>query len=129
ADIDGDGLGSEIHAVFYPQATDATSRSLDGAKGAAKRNEETRSRSMADTWQKHDMAFLGGERLRRTRRTAWSRAMVRESVLTPSDLIWPLFVIDGHNEKTQIRTMPGVERRSVDLCVEAAKAARDAGIP
>ena len=53
---------------------------------------------MADTWQKHDMAFLGGQRLRRTRRTAWSRAMVRETSLAPSDLIWPLFVIEGHNE-------------------------------
>ncbi|KKC39914.1 delta-aminolevulinic acid dehydratase [Devosia epidermidihirudinis] len=75
------------------------------------------------------MDFLGGRRLRRTRRTAWSRAMVRESVLTPADLIWPLFVIEGQNEKTAIRTMPGVERLSIDLCVEAAKAARDAGIP
>lgn len=84
---------------------------------------------MSDTWHKHDMNFLGGRRLRRVRRTEWSRAMVRETVLTPSDLIWPLFVIEGHNEKTQIRTMPGVERLSVDLCVEAAKAARDAGIP
>ena len=55
--------------------------------------------------------------------------MVRETVLTPADLIWPLFVIEGQNEKTSIRTMPGVERLSVDLCVEAAKAARDAGIP
>ncbi|MDB5531212.1 MAG: hemB [Devosia sp.] len=84
---------------------------------------------MAEQWNKHDMEFLGGRRLRRTRRTAWSRAMVRETVLTPSDLIWPLFVIEGHNEKTAIRTMPGVERLSVDLCVAAAKAARDAGIP
>tara|TARA_R110002020_G_scaffold18686_16_gene64868 strand:- start:5201 stop:6214 length:1014 start_codon:yes stop_codon:yes gene_type:complete len=84
---------------------------------------------MAEQWQKHDMDFLGGQRLRRTRRTAWSRAMVRETSLTPSDLIWPLFVIDGNNEKTAIRTMPGVERLSIDLCVDAAKAARDAGIP
>jgi len=84
---------------------------------------------MADNWQKHDMSFLDGRRLRRTRQTAWSRAMVRETLLTPSDLIWPLFVIEGHNEKTGIRTMPGVERLSIDLCVEAAKAARDAGIP
>ena len=55
--------------------------------------------------------------------------MVRETVLAPSDLIWPLFVIEGENERTQIRTMPGVDRLSIDLCVEAAKAARDAGIP
>lgn len=84
---------------------------------------------MSEPWTKHDMDFLGGRRLRRTRRTGWSRAMVRETVLTPADLIWPLFVIEGHNEKTAIRSMPGVERLSIDLCVEAARAARDAGIP
>ena len=84
---------------------------------------------MAEHCKKHDMEFLGGRRLRRTRRTAWSRAMVRETNLTPSDLIWPLFVIEGQNEKTTIRTMPGVERLSVDLCVAAAREARDAGIP
>ena len=84
---------------------------------------------MAEHWNKHDMGFLGGRRLRRTRRTEWSRAMVRETVLTPADLIWPIFVIEGQNEKTAIKTMPGVERLSVDLCVKAAKEARDAGIP
>ncbi|KFC71086.1 Delta-aminolevulinic acid dehydratase [Devosia sp. LC5] len=84
---------------------------------------------MAEHWNKHDMDFLGGRRLRRSRRTEWSRSMVRETVLTPADLIWPLFVIEGQNEKTQIKSMPGVERLSVDLCVEAARAARDAGIP
>jgi porphobilinogen synthase len=55
--------------------------------------------------------------------------MVRETELLPRDLIWPLFVIEGQNEKTAIKTMPGVERLSIDLMVEAAKAARDAGIP
>jgi porphobilinogen synthase len=84
---------------------------------------------MTQSWPKHDMSFLAGRRLRRSRQSEWSRSMVRESVLRPSDLIWPLFVIEGQNEKTQIRTMPGVERLSVDLMVEAAKAARDAGIP
>jgi porphobilinogen synthase len=80
-------------------------------------------------WTKHDMDFLAGRRLRRSRATAWSRAMVRETVLTPADLIWPIFVIEGQNEKTQIKTMPGVERLSVDLAVTAAKEAREAGIP
>ncbi|KKB11386.1 delta-aminolevulinic acid dehydratase [Devosia geojensis] len=75
------------------------------------------------------MDFLAGRRLRRSRATAWSRAMVRETHLTPADLIWPLFVIEGKNDKTQIKTMPGVERLSVDLAVEAARQARDAGIP
>ncbi|HEY4202163.1 MAG TPA: porphobilinogen synthase [Devosiaceae bacterium] len=84
---------------------------------------------MSDHWIKHDMEFLGGRRLRRTRQSAWSRALVREATLTPSDLIWPLFIIDGHNERTAIRTMPGVERLSVDLAVEAARQAAAAGIP
>ena len=57
------------------------------------------------------------------------REMVRETVLTPADLIWPLFVIEGTNERTAIRTMPGVERLSIDLLVEAARAAHAAGIP
>jgi porphobilinogen synthase len=84
---------------------------------------------MAERWQKHDISFLEGHRLRRHRRFAWSRAMVRETTLAPSDLIWPLFIIDGHNERTAIKTMPGVERLSVDLAVAAAREAAAAGIP
>ena len=84
---------------------------------------------MTQSWPKHDMSFLAGRRLRRFRQSEWSRAMVRESELLSRDLIWPLFVIEGHNEKTQIRTMPGVQRLSIDLMVDAARAARDAGIP
>src|SRR5690606_15788358 len=84
---------------------------------------------MSQDWPRHDMSFLAGRRLRRSRATAWSRDMVRETQLLPRDLIWPLFVIEGQNEKTAIRTMPGVERLSIDLMVAAARDARDAGIP
>jgi porphobilinogen synthase len=84
---------------------------------------------MTQDWPKHDVSFLGGRRLRRSRQSAWSRAMVRETELLPRDLIWPLFIIEGQNERTAIRTMPGVERLSVDLLVATAKDARDAGIP
>ncbi len=80
-------------------------------------------------WKKHDMSFLDGRRHRRLRRTGWMRDMVRETVLTPADFIWPMFVIEGHNERTRIRTMPGVERLSIDLAVEAARAAATEGIP
>jgi porphobilinogen synthase len=80
-------------------------------------------------WAKYDMEFLGGRRQRRLRRTGWMRDLVRETTLTPADLIWPLFVIEGQNTRTPIRTMPGVERLSVDLAVMAAKEARIAGIP
>lgn len=75
------------------------------------------------------MSLLGGRRLRRTRQAAWVRDMVRENVLTPADLILPLFVIEGTNERTAIKTMPGVERLSVDLAVKAAKEAAAEGIP
>src|SRR5687768_2901543 len=84
---------------------------------------------MSPRWKKHDMEFLGGRRLRRLRRTAWMRDLVRETVLTPHDLIWPLFVIEGENERTAVKSMPGVERLSVDLCVAAAKEAASEGIP
>jgi porphobilinogen synthase len=68
-------------------------------------------------------------RLRRLRRSAWSRAMVRETSLAPSDLIWPLFIIDGRNERAPVKTLPGVERLSVDLAVAAARQAASLGIP
>jgi len=84
---------------------------------------------MSKSWPRHDMSFLGGKRQRRLRRTGWMRDLVRETVLTPHDFIWPLFAIEGENARTQIRTMPGVERLSVDLLVEAARAAHAEGIP
>lgn len=84
---------------------------------------------MTQNWPKHDMSFLAGRRMRRLRQSDWTRAMVRETELLPRDLIWPLFVIEGQHEKTQIKTMPGVERLSIDLMVEAARQARDVGIP
>jgi porphobilinogen synthase len=80
-------------------------------------------------WPKYDMEFLGGHRQRRLRRTGWMRDLVRETTLTPADFILPMFVIDGQNERTRIRTMPGVERLSVDLAVKAAKEAAGLGIP
>jgi porphobilinogen synthase len=68
-------------------------------------------------------------RLRRTRRFAWSRAMVAENVLTPADLIWPLFVTEGTQTEEPIATLPGVSRWSIDLLVQRAKEAAAAGIP
>jgi len=68
-------------------------------------------------------------RLRRTRRTGWSRAMVRETQLSPSNLIWPLFVCDGSGAEEPIGSLPGVSRWSVDLLVERAREAVAAGIP
>jgi porphobilinogen synthase len=80
-------------------------------------------------WPRHDMSILGGRRQRRLRRTGWMRDMLRETHLSSHDLIWPLFIIEGQNKRTAIRTMPGVERLSIDLAVAAAKAAAAEGIP
>jgi porphobilinogen synthase len=68
-------------------------------------------------------------RLRRSRSADWSRRMVQEHRLTASDLIWPLFIVEGTAQRQGVASMPGVERLSVDLIVEAAKQARDLGIP
>ncbi len=55
--------------------------------------------------------------------------MVAEHNLTTNDLIWPLFVIEGQNRRESVSSMPGVERLSIDLLVEAVKEAQDQGIP
>jgi porphobilinogen synthase len=68
-------------------------------------------------------------RLRRTRAHAWSRRLVAEHTLSPADLIWPLFVIEGEARTEDIASMPGVERRSIDLIVAAADEAVRLGIP
>ena len=68
-------------------------------------------------------------RLRRTRATAWSRALHRETVLTPADLIWPLFVTAGTGVEEPIASLPGVSRWSVDLIVKRAQEAIALGIP
>ena len=68
-------------------------------------------------------------RLRRLRQQAWSRNLVAETTLTVNDLIWPVFVQEGTGQRTPIPSMPGVERLSIDLMVEAVREAADLGIP
>ncbi len=68
-------------------------------------------------------------RFRRLRRTAALRALTQETTLGVGDLIWPVFLCDGSGQRQPVASMPGVERRSLDLVVEAAAEARDLGIP
>jgi porphobilinogen synthase len=68
-------------------------------------------------------------RLRRNRRSDWSRRLVRENALSTDDLIWPIFIIDGERKRTPVQAMPGVERLSIDLAVNAAEEAAALGIP
>jgi porphobilinogen synthase len=67
--------------------------------------------------------------MRRVRRHDWSRRLVRENSLTADDLIWPLFIREGRGQREAIASMPGVERLSVDLIVEAVGEAASLGIP
>lgn len=68
-------------------------------------------------------------RLRRVRRHDWSRRLVREESLSVNDLIWPLFIREGDAQREAISSMPGVERLSVDLIVEAVGEGVALGIP
>ena len=69
------------------------------------------------------------QRPRRNRRSEWARRLVREHRLDASDLIWPLFVIEGSGLREPIPSMPGVFRYSVDLAKEAIAHAASLGIP
>ncbi|WP_267351789.1 porphobilinogen synthase [Sphingomonas sp. GM_Shp_2] len=68
-------------------------------------------------------------RLRRTRASAWSRRLHAETVLTPADLIWPLFITQGQGVEEPVASLPGVSRWSLDGIVARAREARDLGIP
>ncbi|MDX1384574.1 MAG: porphobilinogen synthase [Thermoanaerobaculia bacterium] len=68
-------------------------------------------------------------RPRRNRFSAGLRSLVRETELTPGHLIYPLFVIDGEGTREPVGSMPGVDRLSVDLLVEEARAAHELGVP
>jgi porphobilinogen synthase len=68
-------------------------------------------------------------RPRRLRRTHWVRDLVRESRLSVSDLIWPIFVREGQGIEEPIASLPGVNRLSIDRTTEAVRLAADRGIP
>jgi len=68
-------------------------------------------------------------RPRRNRKSEWARRLVRENVLTTDDLIWPLFIVDGTNQRVDVASMPGVQRLSVDQAVRDAERAMALNIP
>ncbi|MFK4753091.1 porphobilinogen synthase [Oceanobacter antarcticus] len=81
------------------------------------------------------MAFTDSQRmfpetrLRRMRRNDFSRRLMRETQLTTDSLIYPMFVLEGHQEREAIASMPGIERLSVDLLVAEVKHLYQLGIP
>jgi porphobilinogen synthase len=79
-----------------------------------------------------DMNFVGKfpeRRPRRMRRDEFSRRLMRESVLTSADLIYPVFVLDGSKREEQVASMPGVSRKSADLLLRDAERCVELGIP
>ncbi len=68
-------------------------------------------------------------RLRRMRADDFSRRLMRETVLTTDDLIWPVFVLEGQNKREPVASMPGVERLSIDLLLKKADDCMRLGIP
>ncbi len=68
-------------------------------------------------------------RPRRMRKDDFTRRLMAENVITASDLIQPLFVIEGENRREPIESMPGIDRLSIDLLVEEARILADLGVP
>ena len=68
-------------------------------------------------------------RMRRNREKDFVRRLVRENQLSADDLIYPMFIIDGDNKATDIASMPGIQRLSIDLAVQEAKMLHDLGLP
>lgn len=70
-----------------------------------------------------------GVRMRRMRRDDFSRRLMRESVLTADDLIYPVFVLDGQNRVEAVPSMPGIQRESIDQLLKTAERAVQLGVP
>ncbi len=68
-------------------------------------------------------------RKRRMRRDDFSRRLMRENSLSVDDFIYPMFVLEGENQREAVASMPGIERLSIDLLVEEARSIQDLGIP
>ena len=79
-----------------------------------------------------DTQAFGGypaTRMRRMRRDDFSRRLMRETTLTPDDLILPVFVLEDEGQREAVASMPGVERLSIDLLVREAREVAALGIP
>ncbi|MDH3439571.1 MAG: porphobilinogen synthase [Gammaproteobacteria bacterium] len=74
-------------------------------------------------------ALFPSIRMRRTRRSASLRALVAETSLSASDLIYPVFVLDGEGRSEAVESMPGIERKSIDGLLKDAAIAHELGIP
>ena len=74
-------------------------------------------------------AQFPANRMRRMRKAPFSRALMRENHVTPSDLIYPVFIVEGDNQRVPVPSMPGVERISLDVLLTVAADCVALGIP
>ena len=81
------------------------------------------------TFHASNFAPFPAGRPRRLRRDAYTRNLVREHTLTSNDLIYPVFVVDGKQQRQPVASMPGVERLSLDLLLPVAEECVKLGIP
>lgn len=77
----------------------------------------------------HILGKYPGLRMRRMRHDQFSRDLVREHVLTPNDFIYPVFVLDGQSRVEDVKSMPGVQRKSLDLLLKDAEQCMKLGVP
>ena len=68
-------------------------------------------------------------RMRRMRRDDFSRRLMRENVISADDLIYPIFVLEGENQREPVTSMPGIDRLSIDLLLTEAREIHDHGVP
>ena len=68
-------------------------------------------------------------RMRRMRRDQFSRDLMREHILTPKDFIYPVFVLEGGNKAEDVKSMPGVQRKTLDLLLKDAEQCMKLGVP
>ena len=68
-------------------------------------------------------------RMRRMRRDEFSRRLMRESTLSCDDLIYPMFILEGQNQREPVASMPGVERVSIDILLQEAEQLLNLGVP
>tara|TARA_R110002072_G_scaffold134013_2_gene274589 strand:+ start:3944 stop:5011 length:1068 start_codon:yes stop_codon:yes gene_type:complete len=93
--------------------------------------DKIQARTSDETWRRapDSLGAFPQVRLRRNRQSDWSRRLVAENRLSADDLIWPLFVRENDNRETDIPSMPGVRRYSVEEAVEAVSKAAGLGVP
>ena len=99
------------------------------ARPFPQRRAETEARAPEQAPPQAEAGGFPAVRMRRNRKAAWSRRLMAETVLTPADLIWPMFVTEGRGKRIPVESMPGVDRISVDLVAKAAEEAQALGIP